>query len=413
MGNAPISEKDRIHTIDIIRGFALFGIFLVNMPSFHSPVFMKTMYGVEMEYTGLDYWIDVFFTLFIDSKFFTMFSFLFGLGFYIFMSRAEKKGLGMKRLYVRRILALLLFGVIHLIALWYGDILHTYAIAGLFLLFFYKRKIRTMVIWAGSLLIVYNAFMSLTLLVPSGVLEEIESASVGMTAGLEKYVEVYENAGYLEWVSYRLGTELPIILVNLLPAMVPVFAMFLIGLAVGKAGIFQNLQEHTSFLKKVRTITLSISIPLVGALALFTLGIIDWGIKQTYVIEVLTSVSSISLCLFYIVALTLLLRNESWQKKLRPLGAMGRMALTNYLMQTIISVAIFVGLGWYGDVGLFMGTLICFVILVIQMVASTFWLKKFQFGPFEWLWRSLTYWRLQPIRKQEIVSNAVEEKGQV
>ncbi len=399
---SPVLGKERILTIDIIRGFALFGIFLVNMPSFHSAEFMKSMYGFEPVYTGLDYWLDIFFTLFIDMKFFTIFSFLFGLGFYIFISRAEMKGLRATSLFVRRMLALLFFGMVHLIALWFGDILHTYALAGLFLLLFYKRKITTMLIWAGSLLLVYNAFNSLTLLMPNWLLEEIEVSTAAMESGISEYVGVYQNAGYLEWLLYRLGTELPMILLNIIPAMFPVLAMFLIGLAAGKAGIFQDVMKHLQFLKKVRLITLLISIPLVILLALFTLGIMDWGIKQSYVILVLTSISSIPLCLFYIAGLTLLLRNEKWQKRLRMLGFAGQMALTNYLFQTIISIGIFVGFGFYGNISLVMGTIICLVIFAGQMVISTLWLKKFRFGPFEWLWRSVTYLKFQPLKKKSM-----------
>ncbi|WP_217589479.1 DUF418 domain-containing protein [Lentibacillus saliphilus] len=400
MRSSPISQRDRIYELDMIRGFALFGIFLVNMPSFHSPDFMKTIYGFETSYTGLDDWLDVFFALFIEMKFFTIFSFLFGLGFYIFMSRADMKGLRTTRLFMRRMLALFLFGIIHLVALWYGDILHTYAIAGVFLVFFYKRKIKTMLIWAASLLVVFNAFMSLVLLVPSSFLEQMEPSSGEMAGLLKEYINVYEHAGYLEWVTFRLGAELPIILLNLIPAVVSVFAMFLIGLSVGKAGIFKDVSKHLPFIKKVCLVTGLISLPLIVVSALFHFGVFDWGVKQVYVIQLLTSVGSTFLSLFYVSVLTLLLRKETWQKRLRPLGFTGQMALTNYLMQTIISIAVFVGLGWYGDVSLVTGTLICLVIFTVQMVWSTLWLKAFRFGPFEWLWRSFTYLELQPMRRE-------------
>lgn len=402
MGNTPIGIKERILTIDIIRGFALFGIFLVNMPSFHSAIFMKQMQGYEPVYTGLDYWLDAFFTLFIDMKFFTIFSFLFGLGFYIFISRAEMKGLGATSLFVRRMLALLLFGLIHLIGLWYGDILHTYALAGLFLLLFYKRKIITMLIWAGSLLLVYNAFNLLTLLIPNSFLEQIEVPRTVMESAVSEYASVYQNAGYLEWLSYRLGAELPMIFLNIIPAMLPVLAMFLIGLAAGKAGFFQNISKYLPFIKKICFITLLISIPLLIFLGLFTFGVLDWGVKQTYVILALTSISSYPLCLFYISALTLLLRRDVWLQRLRMLGFAGQMALTNYLFQTILSLGIFVGLGWYGDISLVMGTFICLVIFVGQIVISTLWLKKFRFGPFEWIWRTITYMKLQPMKERRV-----------
>src|SRR5690606_29677382 len=160
------------------------------------------------------------------------------------------------------------------------DILHTYAIAGLFLLFFYKRNIKTMLIWAFSLLVVINAIFGLTLLVPGDILQDMQASSAGEYYGsIEEYVEVYESAGYVEWVSYRLGTEVAAMLTNLIPAMIPVLAMFLFGLAAGKAGIFRDVAKHLTLIRKVRLVSLLISIPLVVILALFKFNIYDMGIK--------------------------------------------------------------------------------------------------------------------------------------
>ncbi len=412
MKSSPVLGNDRIVSIDIIRGFALLGIFLVNMPAFHSPDFMMQMYGGgDAEHTGVDYWLDVFFALFIDMKFFTIFSFLFGLGFYIFMSRAEQKGLNMNLLYTRRVLALLVFGALHLVLLWFGDILHTYAITGLFLLLFYRRKIKTMVIWAGSLLLMLNALMALPLLIPSNLLEAVEGSQTSTyNEKLVEYLHIYEQAGYGEWVSYRLGAELVPILLNLIPAMIPVLAMFLLGLAAGKAGIFKPDTPHLGFIRKVRTMTLLISVPFVVLLALFKLEIIGAGVKNDTFVQLFTSLSGVSLCLFYISFLTLLLRNGQWQKRLRPLGYVGQMALTNYLSQTIISVGIFVGLGFYNDVSILVGTLMALGIYTLQVVFSYYWLKAFQFGPFEWLWRSITYGRFQSMKKKGDQTPAVEKK---
>ncbi|WP_456272375.1 DUF418 domain-containing protein [Bacillus sp. AK031] len=401
MNSSPVLGKDRIVTIDIIRGFALFGIFLVNMPAFHSAEFMRSFYGVEAELAGADYWVDVFFTLFIDMKFFTIFSFLFGLGFYIFMSRAEQKGLKFKQLYLRRILGLLLFGAAHLVLLWFGDILHTYALTGLFLLFFYKRKIKTMIIWAFSLLALINVLFSLTLLMPDSMLQELEGTQVAaFDDQFNGYVDTYINAGYGEWVSYRLGAEVLPILINSIPAMIPVLAMFLFGLAAGKAGVFKPDTQHLGLVRKIRNITFLISIPLVTLLALYKLEILDAGIKNATVVQVFTSLTGTTLCFFYIAALTLLLRKDNWQKWLRPLGYAGQMALTNYLSQSVICVAIFVGFNLYEEVSLLAGTLLCFVIFAAQIIFSYFWLKKFQFGPLEWVWRSFTYGKIQSLKKK-------------
>ncbi|RIW29199.1 DUF418 domain-containing protein [Bacillus salacetis] len=412
MNSLPVLGKDRIVTIDIIRGFALFGIFLVNMPAFHSAEFLTSYYGIEVERSGADYWIDLFFALFIDMKFFTIFSFLFGLGFYIFMSRAEQKGLKVKSLYLRRILGLFLFGAAHIILLWFGDILHTYALTGLLLLAFYKRKIKTMIIWAFSLLFAINVLFALSLLLPSGLLEELQGMNVSMYNDLiGGYVDAYTTASYGELISYRLDAEVVPLILNAIPAMIPVLAMFLFGLAAGKAGIFKPDTPHLGLIRKIRNITLLISIPLVTLLALYKLEILGAGIKNSTYVQLFTSLSGVSLCFFYISGLTLLLKKNQWQKRLRPLGFAGQMALTNYLSQTIICVAIFVGFGLYEQVSLWAGTLLALAIFAAQILFSYFWLKKFQFGPFEWLWRSFTYGKFQSIKKREPSPEPADNRG--
>ncbi len=398
MKSTPISGRERIVTIDIIRGFALLGIFLVNMPAFHSPAFLES----HPDYSGVNYWLDLLFQMFVQTKFYTIFSFLFGLGFYIFMSRAEQKGLQINRLFSRRLFALLLFGVLHLVFLWFGDILHTYAITGFLLLLFYKRKPKTLLIWAFSLLFVFHAMVSAQFLAPASKLETINTeADQDRASMLSEYVDMYENAPYGELVSYRLQTEMGRVAANIPFTIITVLAMFLFGLYAGKKGVFKPDSQHLPLIKKVWWTTLVLSIPLVALLAIFKTEVIDVGVYQQNATYLFTSLSGLTLCFFYISSLTLMLRREFWQKLLRPLGYTGQMALTNYLLQTFISVGIFLGLGYFGKVSLAEGTLICLAIYVAQTLFSYIWLKNFRFGPFEWLWRTLTYGYIQPMKKEE------------
>ncbi len=397
MKSAPISKQERIVPIDIIRGFALLGIFLVNMAAFHSPVFMISY----PEYTGSDFWLDLFLQMFVQTKFYTIFSFLFGLGFFIFMSRAEQKGLRMNRLFSRRLLVLLLFGAAHFIFLWFGDILHTYALAGFFLLLFYRRKTKTLLIWAFSLLFVFHALISLQFFAPASMVKEYQMMDKEKEQKITDYVDMYQNANYVDWVSYRLETELIPTISNLPIILFPVLAMFLFGLYAGKIGIFQNATAHLPQIKKIWGITLVLSIPLVTFLACLKLDIIDYGVYTQNAIQLFTSLSGLTLCFFYTSSIMLLLRKELWQKLLRPLAFTGQMALTNYLTQTFISTFIFLGLNYYGKVSLVTGTLICIVIYACQIGFSYVWLKNFRFGPFEWLWRSLTYGYFQSMKKEE------------
>ncbi|WP_368654170.1 DUF418 domain-containing protein [Ornithinibacillus sp. 4-3] len=148
--SSPISTKERIESLDIIRGIALFGILLVNMPLFQSPQLIADLYMMSPELSSSDQFLRMLLDVFVETKFFTIFSFLFGVGFYIFMERAVNKTDHFYRLYSRRLIVLAIFGFLHLCLLWYGDILLGYALAGFFLIFFYKRKQKTILLWLMS-----------------------------------------------------------------------------------------------------------------------------------------------------------------------------------------------------------------------------------------------------------------------
>ncbi len=392
LNSSPISTNERIISLDIIRGFAIFGIFLVNMPAFHSPDLINQVYGMPHQFSTLDQYIRLFFDLFVQGKFYTIFSFLFGLGFYIFMSRAEQKGQKVFQLFSRRLIVLLIFGALHLTLLWYGDILHTYAIAGFLLMLFYKLRNKTIIIWAFSLMVLYYSLIASQLLLPATSLEQ--SARISQQIGTEKVAEainIYQNASYVEWLSYRMDNEVSIVLTNA-PFVIPtVLAMFLFGLYAGRRGVFQQVSHHIKFIKNVWIVSLILSIPLMVMLLLTELNIFQWGPYQSIVSQLFVYLSGTTLCFFYISSIVLLLRKESWRRILRPFSYVGQMALTNYILQTVISVSIFVGLDLFGEVSLAFGLLLCLIVFPLQIVFSYFWLKRFRFGPLEWLWRSFTY----------------------
>ncbi len=234
---------------------------------------------------------------------------------------------------------------------------------------------------------------------------EIDETESGKLA---EYVEMYENAPYLELVAYRLQTEIGMVLANIPFTIITVLAMFLFGLYAGKIGVFRAVSDHLRMLKKVWWITLLLGLPLVALLASFKTGAIDTGAYQQNTIFLLTSLSGVVLCFFYMSSLVLLLRRSFWQRLLRPLGYTGQMALTNYLLQTFISLGIFLGLNYYGKVSLAAGTLICLAIYAAQTLFSYIWLRSFHFGPFEWLWRTMTYGYVQPMKKEVKASEANE-----
>nr|WP_295972509.1 DUF418 domain-containing protein [uncultured Bacillus sp.] len=397
MKSAPISSQERIATIDIIRGFALMGIFLVNMPTFHSPIFLDQY----PEYSGIDNWVDILMQMFVQTKFYTIFSFLFGWGFFIFIKRAEQKGLHQYRLFSRRLITLLLLGTVHFILIWYGDILHTYALAGFLLLLFYKRKIKTLLIWAFSLLTLFYALIGSQFLIPATDYKELQEIYETENArNMEEYINTYTDGTYWEWVTYRFEMEVLPQAAQLPIIILPILAMFLLGLAAGKSGIFHPDSPYRYLIKNIWLISLTIGIPLAVMVGLLKLDILEFGVYQSNAVFLFTSLSGLPLCFFYMSSLTLLLQKKTWQKWLRPLKYLGQMALTNYMMQTLISVFLFLGLNLYNKVSLTVGTLICMAVLIMQIFLSILWLKHFSFGPLEWIWRSLTYGYLQPIKKK-------------
>ena len=228
---------------------------------------------------------------------------------------------------------------------------------------------------------------------------------------ITEYVVMDEHTNNKDWVSFRLKTELIPIMSNLPILLFPVLAMFLFGLYAGKIGVFQNIALYLSQIKKIWGITLLLSIPLVIFLACLRLEIIDYGVHTQNAIQLFTSLSGLTLCFFYMSSIMLLLRKEFWQKLLRPLAFTGQMALTNYHMQSFISTFIFLGLNYFGNVSLVTGTLICLGIYACQIGYSYLWLKHFRFGPFEWLWRSLTYGYVQSMKKEEKKSEVSNHVG--
>ncbi|PFZ10620.1 hypothetical protein COL60_09775 [Bacillus pseudomycoides] len=383
-----ISQSERIHSIDIIRGIAVFGIFLVNWP---------VIAGVDSSditgsYEGIDRYIRLFYDMFIQTKFYTIFSFLFGLGFYIFMQRAEKKTIHPKTLFIRRLLILLLFGFIHYVLLWDGDILHSYAIAGFFLLLFYKRDPKTILIWAFILLGIFQFMMLLTSIaiafLPIGELRT--SLPIIPLENWSFQVQERFTAFYSEAVALN---------ISFLPETI---GLFLLGLYAGKKDIFRRTKELDPKLKKWQIIMFILTLPMWFFMIRY------FVTKQPYepiYMSGFTMFSGKTLFIFYIFTLMRLLQKERWQKILRPFQFVGRMALTNYISQTIITLVVF-GLFFRSSlpVPLWIGTIFCIGIYTLQILISRWWLSHYQYGPLEYIWRLGTYGKLMPLKKKSKVS---------
>ncbi|GAB6433253.1 MULTISPECIES: DUF418 domain-containing protein [Bacillus] len=383
-----ISQGERIHSIDIIRGIAVLGIFLVNWPVI-AGIDSRDLSGV---YEGLDSYIRLFYDMFIQTKFYTIFSFLFGLGFYIFMTRAEAKTDRPKTLFVRRLLILLLFGFLHYVLLWDGDILHTYAIAGFFLFLFYKREPRTILIWAIVLLSIFQFLM----LIASIGIAFMPKNELGLSLPimpLEDWLSQIQNR-FHEFYAKGVGLN-----ISMLPE---TLGLFLLGLYAGKKDIFRRAKELDTKLKKWQIIMFVLTLPFWFFMVRYFLSTSSY---EPLYMQGLAMFSGKTLFIFYIFTLMRLLQKEKWQTLLRPFQYVGRMALTNYISHTIVTLLVF-GLLFKNDylAPLWVGPLFCISFYTLQIFISRWWLSRYQYGPLEYIWRLGTYGKMMPLKKKSKVS---------
>ncbi|GAA0375977.1 DUF418 domain-containing protein [Bacillus horti] len=381
----PIKANERIELLDSIRGLALLGILLVNMSIFSYPSIYLNVANIQWWDSSLDRGTQWLVAFLAEGKFYPMFSFLFGAGFMLFMTRAEQKQVNSRALYKRRAFILLGIGLIHAIFIWMGDILVTYALLSLFLLLFRNRKPSTILKWAFSLLIL-PALLFTLLLGASSELSNLDDQSMIQTYTLisEQALNVYSEGTYAQILTFRIN-ELMFMYANSIVSLPTVLGMFLLGMFMIRIHVFQRMDELKSKLKRAWLISMLVGIPLSIAYATFT---------HSATIEILGAlIGGPAMTIFYLISLTFLYKQSAVKKGLQLLAPVGRLGLTNYLLQSIICTSIFYsyGLGLYGDVSPFWTVVLALSIYVIQIFFSHLWLKRYQFGPAEWIWRKLTY----------------------
>jgi uncharacterized protein len=404
-----VNSGERVELLDILRGVAVLGILLVNMQLFFFPLYTMAM---ESQWTEpLDRTVEGLILFFAQGKFYTMFSFLFGLGMAVQMERADARGRPFAGFFARRLLWLLLFGWCHAFLVWYGDILGQYALVGFLLLLFARRKNTTLTVWTVVLLLLPIIFFAgITALIvvagffPEGAvaIDEAMAQSEQQTAqNLDEALRVYPTGGYGEILPLR-AKQVGTIYTYVLFAAPNILAMFLIGLNLGRRRLFHDLPPHLPRIRKLLPWLLALGLILSG---LFTA--LRFNIGQTrpspllWLQQVGFLLGSPALSFSYVFGIALLAQRENWLRRLQPIAAVGRMALSNYLMHSLVFtlVANGYGLGFYGRVRPPVGLAMTLAMFAVQIVLSNWWLRRFRFGPMEWLWRSLSYRQLQPMRR--------------
>lgn len=405
----PVAAAERIATLDVLRGFALLGILLANLMFFAQPVSDTYNYGATgNEADAVIGWIIAFFA---QGKFYPLFSLLFGLGFAIQFKRAEARHGSVTPVYLRRLLVLLAIGVLHGVFIWAGDILTVYALLG-FLLLLVGRGGTT------RLLVLAVCAFALQLLMVLGLAGMLEfaagnpAAAAKMMAGFEQAQA--ENAALAEMAraAYTAGTYADItaarakefaMIFSALPFFgLHVLAMFLFGAWLGRRGHFANPSAHRRFFLVALVIAVGVGVPLSAWFATNSLGVdnADFANPRNGWNMLANFIAGPALMIGYVALLVFGMQTRA-ARVLGVLAPVGRMALTNYLMQSLVMTLVFYAYG-FGMMArefdaVFMVS-VALALYLVQILFSHWWLQRFAFGPVEWLWRVLTYFQLPPMR---------------
>jgi uncharacterized protein len=398
----PVGLSERILFIDVLRGMALFGILAANMRAFVAPLDAYGDIGV-LFHSRADVLAQGFIDLFFQGKFISIFSFLFGLGFAIQLSRAETRGVRFLSFYPRRLLALALFGIIHGILIWSGDILLTYSLSGAILLLFRNRQQKTLLWWAGGLFALpFVVGTSFAILFYTRFRPHWMDPKPTDMKKLYAIINIYAHGTVRQmlaqnWVQWK--SDLPTQLFAIYAV-----GLFLLGMWVWRAGIVQRLDEYRPVLKRVCAWCIPVGLILNGYVA--TVNAIVPADQITVPVEIAGIIHFLAahiLAAGYISGLALIFLNPNWRPIVLPFAAVGRMALTNYLLESVLCTLFFYNYttGLYGRVGPAMALIPTVVLFAAQIVFSNWWLKRYRFGPMEWLWRGMTYGKFPAMRKEE------------
>ncbi len=405
MKTSPTQLSERIISLDILRGFAILGILIMNIQSMSmigAAYLNPTAYG---DLTGINKIVWIISHIVADSKFMTIFSILFGAGIILFTDRLKVKGVKSLNIHYRRTFWLLVIGLLHAYLLWYGDILVSYAMAALWVVLLRKKKPKTLIIVGFIFISVASVFYFLT----GFSMPYIPEASrIGMMEGWLPAAESVSREMNLYSGSYSGQMEIRIPESIKMQTFLFFFhigwrtsGLMLIGMALYKLGILSAQKSKTYYLK-LSLIGLIIGYLIVG------FGVyknFDHNFSMEYSFFLGSQFNywgSIFVALGYIGLVMLLIKSYKKGWLANSLQAVGQTALSNYLIQTIICTSIFYGhgLALFGKVDRLEQILIVFGIWILQLIISPIWIRNFKFGPFEWLWRSLTYWKFQPWKRE-------------
>lgn len=400
---APVEAKQRHIILDALRGFALLGICMANYPEFSLYSFLEEFPKQMFPTAAIDTIAQWFLYIFIDGKFYTIFSLLFGIGFSIILANNRKRGANGTLIFYRRMFFLLLIGFAHLILIWSGDILMLYAVVGMMLPLFMKCNDRTLLIWAAiflSLPVIIDYVCQFTGVYLSSKLVEWQWLLC------DRFGITEENFAYWLRDARSYDDMHKFLLMGAVERMqefvdgnryFKVLGLFLIGFWIGRNKMFAKLPTYKRLLRRICLWGLFVGLPLSTIYAWSSMHGKPFGFGTHSLFYFI----SVYLTAFgYISAFCLLYLRKQEGKAWSMLAYPGRMALTNYIMQSAVSVLLFygIGLGIGAETGLIYAEIIAVSVFLFEIAFSCSWLRNFRFGPLEWIWRCLTYLRRFPLK---------------
>ena len=414
------APPSRIATLDTVRGVAVMGILAMNIVAFSMPfqAYMNpTAYGLESQ-ADLGSWLFSF--IFIDGKMRGLFSFLFGASTLLVIQQARASGESPAKIHYARMFWLLIFGLLHFYFIWFGDILTMYALTGLILFFFRNLSVRKLILWGVALLLVQTTLMA------GGAWEvrQLAAAMAGphpdpeIVAGWQNFQQAFGRPTGQELaqnMALFLGSwdglvQQRLIVQGLEPFtgvkffIAETLAYMLFGMAALKSGFFRGEWSVARY-RKWALIGFAIAIPAYVIIAWLLIRA-DFSVPMVFALS-LGATTPFRPFMIVAIAATIILLTRKGGWLVDRIAAAGRAAFTNYLGTSLLMTTLFYGygLGWYGHLSRVQLWLPVVGAWILMLLWSKPWLDRFNYGPFEWLWRSLARARFQPMRKAESFSS--------
>lgn len=394
----PVAPSERVAVLDVLRGGALFGVLAANVDG----MFSGGWYGAAPVTCAADVAAQWFVRIFVAAKAITLLSCLFGLGFAVQLARAEERGEDVRGLYARRLAILLAIGLVHLTLLWWGDVTWSYALVGFALLAFRRCRPRALLAWGLTLALVPQLVMTLPGVAPA--LRSVLADPDDPAAFRAQFLAAIQGTDYgaivavhLRQISYHLS-----MIAGWYPAWV--LGRFLLGYYAGARRLFDgDGAAHLPLFRRLLAWGGPLAVAATAAAWLLYGGPLagyELLLPGRLAMLAVGEVSVLALTAAYVGLAVLLVQRPAWRRALLVLAPVGRMPLTVYLSQSVAATFVFYGwgLGLGGEVGPAACLGISAAIFALQLAACHLWLRRYRFGPVEWLWRSLAYGRRQPMR---------------